>query len=221
MDKTSALIALIILVDVLITFLAARLGSKWIFATIALNLILVNIWANTFISILGLTANISNIFYACVFLATQLIIEDKRELPERIKWFGAGFVISYLILSQLSLQLLSLQSPDAASEALKTLLSISPRLALASLIAFILAQDIHNAIYLKLEKFWSHKYLWARSLIANSSAQLVDSLLFFTIAFYGVNTAFVSAILSGWIIKTLVVLAAIPLLYLHKHLART
>ena len=207
------------LTDICFVFIAARLGTKWIFGTIAVNLILISIFGAKLISIFGLITNAGNVFYACVFLATHFLLErrSQKQSMETI-WFGSGFVIFFIILSQCAVHFVS-TSPDAAvNNAIQSLFVLSPRIAIASLLAYIFAQYVNIVVYEWIKKRTSGNFLWLRSLVANMLGQLVDSCLFFTIAFLDLpGASLLQAIFAGWLIKTVVVLLGTPFLYIDTY----
>lgn len=210
------------LVDIIFVFLAARLGSKWLFGTVAINLILINIFGAKLVDVFGFTTNAGNVFYACVFLATHFIFErrDGRYARQTI-FFGVGTVIVFVALSQSAIVLLGAQSGEGIQKALQTIFLFSPRIAIASILAYIFAQQINITFYTWLKTRLKNKLLWLQSNGANIVAQLVDSTLFFTIAFLDLpGYTLLQAILAGWLIKSLVVMLGVPFLYLDRYLLR-
>ena len=102
-----------------------------------------------------------------------------------------------------------------------TLFSFSPRVIIASILAYIFAQYVNIFIYEWLKARTGEKFLWLRSNGANIVSQLVDSLLFFSIAFFDLpGPLLVQTILVGWFLKTLVVSMGTPFLYIDAYLER-
>ena len=136
------------LVDIALVFLAARLGGKWLFGTVAINLILINIFGAKLVDVFRFTTNAGNIFYACTFLATHFILErrDERYARQTIL-FGVGMVIAFVALSQFAVALLSVPSGEGIQNSLQTIFSFSPRVAIASLLAFAFAQHVNISLY--------------------------------------------------------------------------
>src|SRR5581483_10466155 len=50
-------------------------GYRALFASVVLNIILVSLFGSKLISIWGFTSNATNVFYACVFFAANIIAE--------------------------------------------------------------------------------------------------------------------------------------------------
>jgi queuosine precursor transporter len=208
------------LVDVLFVFIAARLGKEWMYATIAVNLILVGIFGAKLINALGFTTNVGNVYYACVFLATYFLIEQYGEKVNlKTILFGTSFVLFFGILSQLVIRAAGSPLSEEVNAASSVLFSFSPRVFFASILAFVFAQHVNISLYQWLKKKTKGKYIWFRCNAANIAGQFVDSALFFTIAFVDLpGPILIQAILVGWLLKTLVVFAGTPLLYLNVYL---
>ena len=211
-----------IFADIFFISLVARRGVDWLFGTIILNLVLIAIFGAKLISVFDLTTNAGNVFYACVFFATYLILERQgKKGGLRIIWMGSGFIIFFALLSQLSTQLHGLSLSSSANEALAALFSFSLRITFASVLAYVFAQYVNVSIYEWLKARVIGKSLWVRSNVANIVSQLVDSLLFFTIAFPELpGPLLVQTILVGWLVKAVIVSLGTPMLYLDAYLER-
>lgn len=216
---TNELLILIMTVTAVGTvWLAARNGLSWLLSTIVLNLLLAGIFGFKLISFFGLTIDASGVFYAAVFLATHFIIEQsgKKEGFKTI-WYGALAVLFFVATSKMIVLLVGLPVNDVANQALQVIFNPSVRVTLASILSYIFAQYINVAIFSSLKEKTKNKYLWLRSVSANVVAQLADSILFFSIAFFDLSgPALVRAIVAGWLLKSIVVLVGSPLLYWSK-----
>jgi uncharacterized integral membrane protein (TIGR00697 family) len=100
-------------------------------------------------------------------------------------------------------------------EAFATILGFTPRLLLASFVAY-LAGEFANSTVLAKMKVWSQgRHLWARTIASTVVGQGLDSLIFITIAFGGqmARPELISAVLSQWLFKSLYEVIATPLTY--------
>lgn len=211
-----------LITSVLFVFFAARLGINWLLGVVVVNLVLVGIFGAKLFTVFGLTTNVGNVFYACVFLATHFILEryGKREGLKTI-WVGVGFVLFFVVMSQFATKFVGLPLSEGANEAISTLFAFSIRVIFASILAFIFAQYVNISLYEWLKARTHGKFLWLRSNGANIVAQLVDSLLFFSIAFFDLpGPLLVQTILVGWLFKTVVVSIGTPFLYIDSYLER-
>lgn len=107
-------------------------------------------------------------------------------------------------------------APDWGNqEAYDKILGLTPRIVLASLVAYTLG-SFSNAFILAKMKIWSKgKKLWARTIGSTVVGELVDSTLFILIAFVGIlpSSLLLTLIISNYIFKTLVEVLFTPLTY--------
>jgi uncharacterized integral membrane protein (TIGR00697 family) len=208
------------LIDILFVLVAARCGKNWLFGTIIINLVIIGIFGAKLITVFGLVTNAGNVFYACVFFATHFLLEryGKREGLKTIL-LGTSFVLFFVVMSQFATKFIGLPLSDSTNDAILTLFAFSIRITSASILAYIFAQYVNIFFYEWIKKKTQSKYLWLRSNGANIVAQLVDSLLFFSIAFFDLpGPLLVQTILVGWLIKSLVVFIGTPFLYVDRYL---
>jgi len=100
-------------------------------------------------------------------------------------------------------------------EAYNAILGLTPRIVLASLVAY-LAGSFSNSLILAKMKVWTQgKKLWARTIGSTLVGELVDSALFIVIAFFGIlpNSLLVTLIISNYLFKTGVEVLFTPLTY--------
>jgi len=204
------------LVDIIFVLIASWQGTEWLLGTVILNLLLVGIFGAKLVSIFGFVTNAGNVFYACVFLATHFILELRgRKAALRTIWVGVVFVFFFSALSQFAVMFNGSGLSQMANASLAGVFSFSFRVFCASILAYIFAQYVNISLYEWLRDRMDGKHLWIRSNGANILAQLVDSCLFFSIAFFDLpGPLLVQAILIGWAVKTAVVLLGTPFLYL-------
>ena len=208
------------LADVLFVFAASRLGRKWLLGTIAANLILIGIFGSKLVEFYGFITNAGNAFYACVFLATHFLLERQSE-GNRLEtvWFGVGVMVFFTTLSQFAVGLDPAPAGAAVSSALSTVFAFSPQVVLASMVAYLFAQHLNIWLYETLRAKNRGRHLWLRTNAANIAGQLVDTTIFFTIAFYDMTGYLIlQAIVVGCTVKIAVVLLGTPFLYIDRYL---
>ena len=194
----------IALIDLVFVLIASRLGMRWLFVSIVLNLLMISIFGGKLVSRFGFVSNSGNVFYACVFFATQLIVEyyGKKEAEKSIL-LGATAVIFFVIMSQLVVLTIGTPETRIVSIAMDTLFKAVPRVVAASIVAYLVSQTVNINLFSYLSNKWKKKMLFLRVNLTNIVGQSVDSVIFFAIAFYGVipNTNLVQAIFAGYVIK--------------------
>jgi len=110
----------------------------------------------------------------------------------------------------------TLRGPEEATQAFQAILGFTPRLLLASFIAYLTGEFVNAFILAKMKILTQGRYLWTRTIGSTLIGQGIDSLLFISIAFYGVlpSSVLVSAILAQWLVKSAYEILATPLTYL-------
>lgn len=95
------------------------------------------------------------------------------------------------------------------------ILGLTPRIVIASLIAYS-AGEFSNSYILAKMKIWTKgKILWARTIGSTVVGEFMDSILFIVIAFWGIlpNSLLVTLIISNYIFKTAVEILFTPVTY--------
>ncbi len=110
-------------------------------------------------------------------------------------------------------------SPPAADwenqEAFEAVLGFVPRIVLASLCGYLVGQLLNAYVLVWIKERTDEKYLWVRLLGSTAVGQLADTVVFCTIAFYGIITGaeFLNYVLIGYLYKTVVEAVLLPVTY--------
>ncbi|PFG05980.1 queuosine precursor transporter [Bacillus sp. es.034] len=201
------------LVFVLITFscllvMYRMFGRTGLFVWIGISTILANLQVVKTIEIFGLTATLGNAMYGTAFLVTDILNEKygKKDAQKAV-WLGFFTLIVMTIIMQLAL-LFQPHPDDFAQESLATIFGIIPRIALGSLAAYLVSQftDVYIFTYLK-KKFPTDGQFWIRNNGSTMVSQLLDTLVFTSIAFLGEYPMhvwleiFITTYLLKWVIS--------------------
>jgi len=100
------------------------------------------------------------------------------------------------------------------AEAFSKVLGSTPRIVVASLLAYLVSSFADREIYHWVVLRWGARP-WLRVVTSNAVSTLVDSVLFITVAFIGVFPV-LELILGQYIIKMAVTVASLPLVYLAR-----
>jgi uncharacterized integral membrane protein (TIGR00697 family) len=205
--------ALITLPVVLLCF---RLGRPWVMAYIAVSIVLMNIFAMKQVNIFGLEATLGNIMYASIFLATDLLSEHygRKEAFKAVR-VGFFFAIFAGLMVQFALHYVPSEY-DFAQESFATLFSLTPRIVAASLLTYLLSQNLDIWLFHAIKKRTGEKWLWLRNNASTLVAQFIDSWVFTYLAFYGVFEQLPQIALFTFFIKMAIALLDTPFLYLSK-----
>lgn len=208
------------IVDIGLVILACYRGRTWVFGTIVLNLLLISTLGAKIVEVFGFSTNVGNVYYAAVFLAMYLLLEyDTKARALRATWMGAASLVFFTILVQLALGMESVPETAAVSDAMKTVLGGAQRFALASVLGFVAAQLINIGLYVPSGDESTLGAWPVRLLVIIMVAQLVDSVIFFTIAFWGTlpTGTVVESMLVGYFIKVIICAACMPLILLCRN----
>jgi hypothetical protein len=195
-------------------------GRTGLFALIVFNLLLCNIQVMKTIELFGLTTTLGNILYASVFLATDMISEfyGKKDAKKAVM---LGFVTLLMMVGYMQLALLfQPAADDFAQPHLAALFGFMPRIALGSLAAYLVSQMHDIWIFHIIKERTGGKHLWLRNNLSTMSSQLLDSLVFCSIAFLGLFPMNVwwEIVISTYVIKLAVAALDTPFMYLARRL---
>ena len=102
-----------------------------------------------------------------------------------------------------------------AQAAYDAILGLTPRLVIASLIAYASGEFSNSYILAKMKIFTKGKMLWTRTIGSTVVGELIDSTIFISIAFWGIlpDSLLFTLIVSNYIFKTSVEIIFTPLTY--------
>lgn len=97
-----------------------------------------------------------------------------------------------------------------------TVLGSLPRIMFGSWAAIWVGGMLNDYVLAKMKVWSKGKHLWSRTIGSTIVGQFADSILFFTIALYGVlpNDVLIKTIISAWVIKVLVEIVLTPVVYI-------
>lgn len=158
-------------------------------------------------------------FLVLVVLGSSVAELYGRDIANRLVRFGFIPLIVSMLLIQFVIHVVPPASFWDQQAAFEAILGQSSRMMLAGLIAYGVSQTLNVYIFSRIATKEGGA-LWLRALVASFLSQIVDTLLFITIAFYGVFP--IAGILGGQIIAklTLSVVMVPPLIYLFVGLGR-
>jgi queuosine precursor transporter len=217
-----------LLANFMLIILAYKLFGKWgLIMWIPVSVIVANIQVVQTVELFGLAATLGNIVYATSFLVTDILSENygKQEAKKAV-WIGFFSLISMTILMNLALYFKPLEGDDFAlitHEATATIFKLMPRIAVASLIAYLLSQR-HDvwAFHLWKKRFNKENQLWLRNNLSTMVSQLIDSSVFVLIAFYGVfeTGVLIEIFITTYFLKWIVATADTPFVYWGRRIFR-
>lgn len=208
--------------------LAYRLwGRLGLYIFVPIASIVANIQVLKMVDLFGFqAATLGNIVYASSFLITDILSENYGKKEAR-KAVGIGFfsLIVTMILMTIALKFQPAKS-DWAQESMQTIFGYLPRIVVASLLAYLVAQ-IHD---IWAYGFWhkitpATKFIFLRNNLSTMVSQFLDTAIFTFIAFtscFGLwkqteilpTEVILSIFVSTYVIKWVVAALDTPFLYL-------
>jgi queuosine precursor transporter len=196
-------------------------GRTGLFVWVGFATVLANIQVVKLIEIFGLTATLGNAVYGSIFLVTDILNEKygQKEAKKAV-WLGFASLIMMMVIMQVVL-LFEPAPDDFAQQSLGTIFGLIPRIALGSMIAYIISQYTDVIIFSFLRKlFPSDAGFWIRNNGSTMLSQLLDTLIFTSIAFIGVypTDVWISIFISTYVLKFLVSIVGTPFGYMAKRI---
>jgi len=172
---------------------------------------------------LGPLAVEAGIFAFLMLVVTSSAVAELhgRQMANRLVLIGFVPLLVSLLLSIVVLELPA--SPEMAPErlsAFETVMGGTPRIWLGGILAYGISTLLNVTIFSRLKASEGTRLLWLRAGVASVLSQIVDTLIFITIAFYGVFP--IAELLMGQMIAKVVLSALLvpPAVYLFVALGR-
>ena len=172
---------------------------------------------------LGPLAVEAGIFAFLLLVVTSSAVAELhgRETANRLVLWGFVPLLISLALTLLVLAVPAAKEMDPARlGAFETMMLATPRIWLAGIVAYGISTLLNVTIFAKLKGREGSRLLWFRSAVASVLSQVVDTLLFISIAFYGVFP--IADLLMGQMLAKVVlsIVMVPPLIYLMVAIGR-
>jgi queuosine precursor transporter len=156
------------------------------------------------------------IIYIFTFPITDVIVEvyGKKEAQRTVR---AGFITQVFALIFISITIALPAAPVFGEQAsFETILNGSFRVVVASLISYMISQNLDVFVFGQLKAKHGQKKLWLRNNASTMTSQLIDTTIFIVIAFYGTMPLAVlgGLIFTQYVFKFLASVVLTPVVYL-------
>lgn len=164
----------------------------------------------------GTQISVAVFSFPFVFLTTDVIGEVYGKKTARLFVIaGALSILLFLVYSGISYIAPWGSRALWVKDSYDTIFGLSARISIASLLAYIIGeyQDVLSFFFFK--KNIGAKYFWIRSNLSNLWSQLLDTVIFMFVAFYGVYPlkTLIMIIIPWWIYKVVMGFLFTPLSY--------
>jgi hypothetical protein len=176
--------------------------------------LIANVTASKPVQLGGIVVPAAIFIYTLTFTLIDLINESFGKQGAR-KVILAALIANLLLAAYVQLAvILPPASFYLGQEAFSGVLGSTPRIVFASLTAYLISSLIDAEIF----SFWRarvQRLKWTRVLVSNAISTWVDSVIFITLAFYGIMPIWM-LIKGQYIVKMAITLGSLPLIYLVK-----
>ena len=180
------------------------------------NLLISNVIANKAIELFGYPLQAADLIFPISYILGDVLTEVygfKR--ARRVIWIGFACNFFAMVAIQIGLHLPA--HPDwHDQDAYEAILGNQPRILAASFCAYLVGEFVNSVVLAKMKVWMQGRHLWMRTIGSTVLGQGFDTVIFLTIAFYGIwpNELLVSVIFSQWLFKVSYEALATPFTYL-------
>jgi len=103
----------------------------------------------------------------------------------RVVWAGFAALVFASIMASVVVHLPPSASSRATQPAVEAIFGNTPRIVLASMIAFLCGTFVNSYVMAKMKILTAGRWLWTRIVGSTLCGELVDSAIFYVVAFYG------------------------------------
>ncbi|MEQ6331923.1 queuosine precursor transporter [Sphingobium sp. MK2] len=160
-------------------------------------------------------------FLLLVTISSAVAELHGRAVANRLVQIGFLPLIASILLSIIVLSVPAANDMDPArADAFAMMMGGTPRIWLGGIIAYGLSQTLNVTLFAALKGREGSRMLWLRAAVASILSQIVDTLLFVSIAFYGIFP--IGELLLGQMLAKVVLSALLvpPVIYLLVGLGR-
>lgn len=203
-------------------------GKGGLLAFNVLATILANIEVLLLVRAFGTEMTLGNVMFASTFLITDILSENHtRKDANRAVIISTLCSVMFVVISQMWL-LYTPSENDWASGAFHTIFSSTPRIVCASLVVYLISQLTDVWLY---HKWWDwcrkrfrdeSKGLWIRNNGSTMISQLLNTMLYTLLAFYGTYSfqTLLSIFASSYVIYCITSLFDTPFVYWCRNIYR-
>lgn len=186
------------------------LGKSALVAFVCTQCILANLFVIKQITLFGLTATCADAFTVGATIGLNLLQEYfGKAIAKKAIWINFFLLIFYAIVSQIHIMYIP-HSADEAQQYFIPLLTLMPRIVIASFSVYLITQMCDYYLYGILKKTFQDKYIIVRNYASVALCQLLDTVLFSFFGLYGIIDNIGEVIIISYLIKLASIIIATP-----------
>jgi hypothetical protein len=133
----------------------------------------------------------------------------------RVVWAGFGALAFASVMAAVVVHLPPSDASRATQESVEAIFGNTPRIVVASITAFLCGTFVNSYVLAKMKIWTRGRWLWTRIVGSTVCGELVDSVLFYFIAFYGrmPPSHLVAIMFTQYALKSAWEIVAVPVTY--------
>ena len=198
---------------------SVRSRRDFLFALFVSSMVMVNTLGSKITTIMGVRVSVGIFFVPVLFLITDIIGEVFGR-KEASRFVNMATVMLVLLVAMIYV-CIAVKPNDSwdMQEQYALVFGSSLRMTLASLVSFVVAQQLDVFMFSFWGKVTNGKHLWIRNNLSTIASQFLDTTIFEFIAFWHLTPKFTtsyvfSLILPYWLFKVVFALMDTPFCYL-------
>lgn len=204
-------------------------GRVGLYGVIVFSLLMANIMGPKLTMVFGLQTSMGVILYSSIFFATDLLSEKYgRSEAQKAVMLGFFISIAMVVVTQLSMLYEPSTAPETAEfassvhAATVTLFDYTPRFVFGSLIAYLLSQSFDVWVFHKIRNATGGKHLWLRNTASTLLSQVVDTLIYGLIVWWGLVdlTTALQLAAAKYVFKFAIAIIDTPFIYWARRWSR-
>jgi uncharacterized integral membrane protein (TIGR00697 family) len=174
------------------------------------------IGAEKVVTVFGVTFGGGILFFPISYFFNDVLTEVYGYARSRkVVWAGFISLFFTMIMAQIIVALPPAQG-WMHQQAYEIVYGQTPRIVVASLIAFVCGEFANSFVLAKMKILTSGKYLWSRTIGSTMAGEAIDSMIFYPAAFLGFWSAdlLIRVMIMNYLIKVIWEIAATPVTYI-------
>lgn len=186
-------------------FAALRFGKAGLFCIGVILSITANLFVLKQMTLFSMNVTCSDAYAVGAIIGLNLIQEYfGKEEANRFVWINFFCMIFFALMSQIHLLYIP-SNLDWSHSSFSSLLSVSPRILIASLISYLISQKMDVELFGRLRKKFKKNYLLPVMLASIFTTQLIDTCLFSFLGLYGIVSSLFEIIVLSMAVKIIII----------------
>jgi len=199
---------------------ALRIGKQALMATLAIQIVLANLFVMKQMTCFGLNVTCSEVYTVGSIFSMNLIqvYFGKKAANQAL---GIVFFLLFLVIIMSQFQIRYIPSKyDAMHSAFAAILGYAPRIMFTSFVSAFITQKIDMELFGWIKKRFPKIPFFIPFALASLVTQFLDTVFFSFVALYGIVHSMKDIILMSYIIKVIIIFTIAPFTLIVKKLIR-